>query len=178
MLTFDDGFADFHRAALPLLVRHGFTATVFVTTGWTADAAARSDRGAPDSMLCWSQIRESAAAGIEIGAHTHRHPQLDQLAAGALREELEDSRALLEDGLGQPVTGLAYPFGYSNTRVRAAAPAAGYEYACAVGNRFAGRQADRFALPRLTIGRHTRCRASSGSCAASGCRRSSWHTGR
>ena len=46
MLTFDDGFADFHDAALPLLPRYGFTATVFVTTGWVADAGARRGRTA------------------------------------------------------------------------------------------------------------------------------------
>lgn len=33
VLTFDDGYADFHSQALPLLEKFGFTATVFVTTG-------------------------------------------------------------------------------------------------------------------------------------------------
>jgi hypothetical protein len=40
--------------------------------------------------------------------------------------------------------------------VRDSAAVAGYEYACAVGNRLASTGADRFALPRLTIGRFTR----------------------
>src|ERR1039457_3170352 len=43
VLTFDDGFADFHSRPLPLLRRYGFTATVFVTTGWICDAAQRSE---------------------------------------------------------------------------------------------------------------------------------------
>lgn len=153
VLTFDDGFADFHRAALPLLRSCDFTATVFVTTGWVADAAAQADRPAPYRMLCWSQIEESAAAGIEIGAHTHSHPQLDQLAGDVLRRELDGGKALLEDRLGLAVTGLAYPFGYFSSRVRVAAATAGYRYACAVGNRFTGGCPDLFALPRLTIGR-------------------------
>ena len=38
VLTFDDGFEDFHRQALPLLDRYGFTATLYVTTGWVEDA--------------------------------------------------------------------------------------------------------------------------------------------
>ena len=33
VLTFDDGYADFETAALPLLERYGFAATVFVVTG-------------------------------------------------------------------------------------------------------------------------------------------------
>ena len=38
MLTFDDGYEDFHSRAMPLLTRYGFTATVFVTTGWVRDS--------------------------------------------------------------------------------------------------------------------------------------------
>src|SRR5271154_2792634 len=36
VITFDDGFADFHSHALPLLRQDGFTATGFVNTGWVA----------------------------------------------------------------------------------------------------------------------------------------------
>ncbi len=162
VLTFDDGFADFHDCALPLLQRYGLTATLYVTTGWIADrerpggagsaAASRPRTG----MLSWNQVEAAAAAGIEIGAHTECHPQLDQLSPSALRRELAGSKSLLEDRLGAPVTGLSYPFGYSNRRVREAAVAVGYEYACAVANRLACTSDDRFALPRLTIGRATR----------------------
>lgn len=157
VLTFDDGFADFHEAALPLLRDHGFTATVFVTSGWVADAgpAAR-----PGRMLTWQQVREVAAAGIEIGAHSHTHPQLDQLPGGQLARELADSKSLLEDRLGTAVPGLAYPFGYSSARVRRAVLDAGYGYACAVANAMASTVPDDlFAVPRLTVGRGTRLTA-------------------
>ena len=38
VVTFDDGYADFHSEALPLLERFGFPATVFLTSGWVSDA--------------------------------------------------------------------------------------------------------------------------------------------
>lgn len=79
VLTFDDGFADFHERALPLLRRYGCTATLFVTTGWISDAGSRAAGRGPGRMLTWSQIIEAASEGIEIGAHSHCHPQLDQL---------------------------------------------------------------------------------------------------
>jgi peptidoglycan/xylan/chitin deacetylase (PgdA/CDA1 family) len=158
VLTFDDGFADVHDRALPLLASHGVTATLFVTTGWIADGGPPRGPGQgrarlPDSgMLSWSQIEELAEAGIEIGAHTLTHPQLDQLRPAALRRELQDSKHLLEDRLGMAVTGLSYPYGYSSRRVRAAAAAAGYSYACAVANRLARDSDDQLSLPRVTIG--------------------------
>jgi peptidoglycan/xylan/chitin deacetylase (PgdA/CDA1 family) len=157
VLTFDDGYADFHETALPLLQRYGFTATVFVTTGWIEDSGP-TDRPRPARMLAWQQVLEVSAAGVEIGAHSHTHPELDQLGAGRLARELRDSKALLEDKLGGAVPALAYPFGYSSTRVRQAARAAGYEHACAVGNTIADAAADPFALPRLTVRRSTRLR--------------------
>jgi peptidoglycan/xylan/chitin deacetylase (PgdA/CDA1 family) len=154
VLTFDDGFADFHETALPLLRKYGFTATLFMTTGWIRDGEPGWAR-APGRMLCWTQLAEAAGAGIEIAAHSHRHPQLDQLAPRALHAELGPSRQVLEDGLSEPVPGLAYPYGYSNSQVRDVARQAGYAYAYAVGNYRLGPQPDQFALPRLTVSRST-----------------------
>lgn len=156
VLTFDDGFADFHTNALPLLQEHGFTATLFVTTGWIADAG-HSPRPRPGRMLTWRQIHDTAAKGVEIGAHSHTHPQLDQLSNEQLSQELRTSKALLEERMGDlmPELGLAYPFGYSSARVRRAAQAAGYKYACAVGNALSSPAPDLFALPRLTVRRST-----------------------
>ncbi len=155
MLTFDDGFEDFHRRALPLLDRYGFTATIFVTTGWISDAGPLPAGRRPGRMLSWSQIAEAADAGIEVAAHSRLHPQLDQLPPRLLREELCASKAQLEDKLGSPVRGLAYPFGYSSAKVRNAARDLGYDYACVVGNITVSTESDLLALPRLTIRRST-----------------------
>ncbi|MGP7999322.1 MAG: polysaccharide deacetylase family protein [Streptosporangiaceae bacterium] len=159
VLTFDDGFEDFHRWALPLLARYGFTASLYVTTGWVQDAGPQSAGRRPARMLTWSQITEAAGAGIEIGAHSRQHPQLDQLSRTALREELRVSKAQLEDRLGVPVPGLAYPFGYSSAAVREEARDAGHGYACAVGNTLPGPRSDPLALPRLTVRRSTSMQA-------------------
>jgi peptidoglycan/xylan/chitin deacetylase (PgdA/CDA1 family) len=153
VLTFDDGYEDFHSRAMPMLDRYGFTATLFVTTGWIQDAGPLTTGRRPGRMLSWTQIAEVARSGIEVAAHSRLHLQLDQLPRKLLYDELYTSKAQLEDKLGSSVIGLAYPFGYSNMRVRRVARDLGHGYACAVSNALMGKGPDLLALPRLTVKR-------------------------
>lgn len=145
VLTFDDGFRDFYNQALPLLKQYGHTATLFQTTGWVGTKLGTRP------MLSWAELSEIAEAGIEIGAHSHEHPQLDRLSPAKLSDELDGPKRMLEDKLGLAVSGLAYPFGLWNGKARRAAREAGYTYALAIGNAMAKSGSDPFILPRLTV---------------------------
>jgi len=72
-----------------------------------------------------------------------------------IREELYVSKSQLEDNLGLKVPGLAYPFGYSNAKVRQVARDVGYDYAYSVNNSLTTDADDKFTLPRLTVRRAT-----------------------
>lgn len=153
VLTFDDGFADFYTEALPALRRHGFTATLYVITGYVGG---RSEWLAADGegdrpILSWSQLREIAASGIECAAHSDTHPQLDALPTGLLRRELSRPKRVLEDRLQHAVRTFAYPFGYYSRRVRHLVEEAGYRSACTVHDLVATARDDLFAVPRLTV---------------------------
>ena len=149
VLTFDDGYGDLYTDGLPVLKQHGFTGTLFQTTGWVGK------EGEAKRMLNWRELAELHDTGIEIGAHTVRHPQLDQLPEKELRDELYISKSVLEDKLGFAVPGLAYPFGYSNRKVREVARELGYTYAYSVDNAVTTDAAEKFTLPRLTVRRTT-----------------------
>ncbi|MFI8231828.1 polysaccharide deacetylase family protein [Streptomyces sp. NPDC085900] len=153
LITFDDGYEGVHRHALPVLAKHGFAATLFVSTGWIRGAYDAGD--ALDTMLDWDQIREIAAADVEIGGHSHTHPQLDQLGDERLRHELAHCRDIVTDELGSAPVSFAYPYGYSSRRVREAVRETGYAQALAVGNALARRRQGPYALQRVTVRRST-----------------------
>ncbi|MFJ4648539.1 polysaccharide deacetylase family protein [Streptomyces bobili] len=153
LITFDDGYEGVHRHALPALAEHGFPATLFVSTGWLRGAY--DTGGGLDTMLDWRQVRELAAAGVEIGGHSHTHPQLDQLGDSALRAELTRCRHIVADELGALPVSFAYPYGYSSRRVRTAVRENGFTQALAVGNALARRAQGPYALRRVTVRRGT-----------------------
>lgn len=153
LITFDDGYEGVHRHALPVLVKHGFAGTLFVSTGWIRGAY--DTGGGLDTMLDWDQVRDLAAGEVEIGGHSHSHPQLDQLDDGPLRHELTRCRDIVADELGSPPVSFAYPYGYSSRRVRQAVRAHGFAQALAVGNALARRRQGPYALRRVTVRRST-----------------------
>jgi peptidoglycan/xylan/chitin deacetylase (PgdA/CDA1 family) len=123
MLTFDDAYADTAEHALPLLKQYGFPATVFAVAGelggtnrWDEHLGSGSHR-----IMDRDQIRKWAANGVEFGAHSLTHPDLTCLPAQQARHEIERSRDVLADLIGQPITCFAYPYGYHDARTEAIA---------------------------------------------------------
>lgn len=153
LITFDDGYEGVHRHALPVLAQHGFAASLFVTTGWIKGPY---DNGLGlDTMLDWDQVRELAGNGVEIGGHSHTHPQLDQLDEDRLRFELRRCRQIVTDELGTRPVSFAYPYGYSSRRVRIAVRETGFAQSLAVGNALARRRQGPYTLRRITVRRST-----------------------
>jgi peptidoglycan/xylan/chitin deacetylase (PgdA/CDA1 family) len=153
VVTFDDGFADFHTNALPVLDRLHIPATLYVTTGFVDDTSRwlRREGETTRPMLSWSQLGDVCASGVECGAHGHRHPQLDVLPLDAARADIVKSKNLLEERLSREIHSFAYPFGYYTARVRRSVCEAGFTSACAVRFALSKTSDDRFALARLLI---------------------------
>jgi peptidoglycan/xylan/chitin deacetylase (PgdA/CDA1 family) len=153
VITFDDGFADFVDHALPVLTRHSLCATLYVVTGCIGSTSSWLEGvGEGDRpMMGWDDLEALAPAGIEVGAHTHSHPQLDIINRSTAWDEISRSRAELEDRLGREIVSFAYPFGFHGPRVRALVERAGFRSACAVKDALSRPGDDPLAIARVIV---------------------------
>ena len=82
---------------------------------WLAACATRTQAVGDDDPRATMTLKDlqtlSRQPGIEIGAHTSRHPILARAAPAAQRAEIADNRAALEAWIGRPVRAFAYPNG-------------------------------------------------------------------
>jgi peptidoglycan/xylan/chitin deacetylase (PgdA/CDA1 family) len=150
LITADDGFADFASNALPALAQRKLPSTLYVTTGALADRKRECLLPAAD-MLRGADLPGLEAAGVEIGAHSHTHPQLDLLSERAVAAEVSRSGALLAEMLGHRIRSFAYPHGYWSARVRRLVAEAGFDSACAVGEALSSTRDHPLALSRLMV---------------------------
>lgn len=114
VLTFDDAYASVFDVALPVLHRHGFSATAFVITGHVGrhnDWAPPPPRLGLKPLCTWDQLSALVEAGWELGAHTHSHPDLRGLGDYETEREILFSRDELRRRLGCAIDGFAYPYG-------------------------------------------------------------------
>ncbi len=130
-VTFDDGFCNVFKNALPVLRARSLRAIQFIVAGQIGgeDAWDRAIGEPPLPLMDDAQIRDWLAAGQEIGSHTLTHPHLPALPPAQARAEIFDSKKKLEDRFGIPIRHFCYPYGDYNEAVRDLVAEAGYETA-------------------------------------------------
>ena len=142
VLTFDDGYADFLTAAVPILQSHGFTATSFVISG----------RMGWGGFMTPSQVVAADGMGFTIGAHTVDHVALAAQTPARATWEMKQSKLALEQLLGHPVVDFAYPYGSFNQYDMAQAKNLGFESACSTMYGTAHSAGQLYELSRMRIG--------------------------
>ncbi len=157
-ITFDDGYADNCRQAIPLLVNEGIPCTYFVTVRNVLDGepfAHDVALGKPFAPNTLEELHAMAAAGIEVGVHSYTHADLGRINDHRrLHREVVAAGEELQQALGRPVRYFAFPFGqHANLSGEAfkLADGAGYEAICSSygGLNFPGD--DAFHLQRLAV---------------------------
>jgi peptidoglycan/xylan/chitin deacetylase (PgdA/CDA1 family) len=151
VLTFDDGYRNFHSHAWPSLSRWGFAATVFLISdycghdnGWPT----QSKQTPREPLLSWAQVNELSRQGCDFGAHSRTHSPLTLLSENEIRREVCESAERIRQETGQDVETFAYPYGAVNRAVISTVRRA---FKVAVGTRlgFANSGSDLFLLPRI-----------------------------
>ncbi len=103
ILTFDDGYRDAYTNAFPLLRRYGFVGTFFLITGFVDDQRRE--------YLTWQQVSEMDAAGMDMQAHGHTHPDLRSRTVDYLVWQVLGAKQAIEARTGKPVRFFCYPSG-------------------------------------------------------------------
>ena len=143
ILTFDDGYRDVYENAFPLLTRYGFKGTFFLITNFI-------DEGRP-LYLTWEQVKEMAAAGHEIGAHSRDHPDLRGRDIDFLVWQILGSKEAIQNGAGITPRFFSYPSGKYDENVIAVLASAHYWGAATVIQGVDQSSATPFELQRIRI---------------------------
>jgi peptidoglycan/xylan/chitin deacetylase (PgdA/CDA1 family) len=141
-ITFDDGWVQQITNTLPVLLRHHFQATYYIIVNVTGRRVAN---------MTWDQVRQLRDAGMWIGSHTLSHGYLPGMSDKRLKDELVNSKQILEQQLGIPITTLAYPGGAFNARVERMAHDAGYVAAVTVLKGYMQRADSLYRLQRVGV---------------------------
>ncbi|MFC1613183.1 polysaccharide deacetylase family protein [Patescibacteria group bacterium] len=118
IITLDDGYEDNYLNAYPILKEFNFPVTIFVPSALIGTTV-KSKKGECFKILNFNAMREMEESGlVEIGSHSHNHIKLSQLSDKELNKQFRDSKNILQEGIGKPVTSIAYPFGSFNDSVK------------------------------------------------------------
>lgn len=145
LLTFDGGYSDQLENAVPVLQAFGFPATFFPVSDYLAD------EGADGSMIGRNDLLDLAKWGYTIGCHTHTHPDLTRLSVAEMEREVNGSKQVLEDLLGQRVRAFCYPYGACNARAASVVRQSGFDVAFTVDLGGVSRGDDPYELKRVPV---------------------------
>lgn len=133
-LTFDDGLRCQFERAVPVLNKLGMRATFFLIANrnsthdlWSghSDDWWKIDWRGEDIAMLKTLVRD----GHEIGCHSvSHHPDNLKLSEQA-QFEARESKRLIEDWIGVPVSSFCYPFYWSHAYLAGAVRNAGYQQA-------------------------------------------------
>lgn len=139
VLTFDDGYHDAYENAAGILKDFGFTGTVFVIVNKIGE----------NGYLNWDEIKALKNAGWEIGSHTIHH--LDLTNNKGAKEEITESKKILEEKLGTKIDSFCYPAGKYNDEIKQIITNAGYHYAVTTKNGYKNNTDNLLELKRTRI---------------------------
>ena len=160
-ITFDDGYLNNLKNALPVLLQHGFSSTCYAVSALAGKTNVwdQATGIAQTPLMDGLQMRQWVAGGQEIGSHTRSHIDLQRADDARCRQEITLGKTELEAALGlETATGIehfCYPYGRYEGRHVEMAEALGFATSTTTQRRRCHAGTSLFELPRVPVVRST-----------------------
>ena len=141
VLTFDDGYGDQYRYAVPLLRKYHANASFYIVTG---------NVGTP-RHLTWPQIAAMRRSGFDIAAHGVSHDDLSLMDARAQEAQIRGSLASLRAHAQDEADSYAYPSGRFNAQTLRIVRGTGVAIALTTDPAFILAPETRFEISRVRV---------------------------
>jgi peptidoglycan/xylan/chitin deacetylase (PgdA/CDA1 family) len=168
-LSFDDGWRGILTSVVPLSRYLGIPITLFIPSGiiegdgrfpflhdpnYPGAAPVRKafDAGTREAITIAELTEIGRFPEVTIGSHTVTHSITPYCTKEELAMEIGESKRKLESWIGRAVNCFAYPEGKFDGRERQFLIQYGFELAVTTQSAFITAAADRFAVPRFSIG--------------------------
>lgn len=156
-ITFDDGYQNNLRNALPILMSHGFTSTCYAVSSMLGGVNSW-DQGigvAQKPLMTGDDWRNWLTASMEIGSHTRTHADLNELSEQEAFDQIAGSKRELENFLDCEVRHFCYPYGRFNASHSLMVKQAGYVSATTTHRGRVQMGDDLFTLRRVLVAQAT-----------------------
>ena len=123
IITFDDGYKDNLKNALPILKKYNMKIVLFLITSenynkWDTDVENR-EKEKKFNLMSKEEVKELIASNlVEIGGHTTKHLDMPNVELRTIEEDLKVSNKILEEITGYKPISFAYPWGRSTKDFR------------------------------------------------------------
>ena len=161
-LSFDDGFRNVIRNAVPVLEEFNvpsifFVPTLLIGSDWETTrqfCLETTSYGAVIEFATWEDLRSARLKGVEIGSHTRTHARFsDLISESELSDEIAESKRDIESQIQMECNYIAWPFGRredTNPQSLNAVRTSGYKacFGAFRGSITPGVEVDPFYVPR------------------------------
>lgn len=156
-ITFDDGYLNNLKHALPVLARYGFSSTCYAVSSLLGKTNVWDEHIgiAQTPLMNEAEIRQWISAGQEIGSHTRSHINLLESGDDMCSAEISQGRTELEAVLNGPVSHFCYPYGCYEARHKAMVCEQGFATATTTQRSRCHAGTDMLEIPRVPVLRST-----------------------
>jgi peptidoglycan/xylan/chitin deacetylase (PgdA/CDA1 family) len=156
-ISFDDGYKNNIVNALPILIKLGFTATIFIVSKnigglnhWDTKKGMSEHQ-----MMNEAEINHWIKSGMEIGSHSQNHIDLVKCSNKDAYNEIKHSKIELENKFNVPVDNFCYPYGSFNSDISSITKEAGYKTAVSTIRGLSKINSNPYTLRRVSVTHHT-----------------------